>query len=392
MPEEFGPLHSARFMGNVLFFVCVALISLSLADPEVRPIDMAVRQLTAMKAAPLERCAEKFRQQQGFLPKYDRRRSESKRLPSVFLIEPPRTIEDFNAAFHGGISVAAVQITIPEASYEQARMGIPLREFNDISLFCGLEDSPGRKFAYLEDGTLVVFDSLRVSDLRSEVFADCSVSISFGTGSSGSYLNVPVPLRERMVGTIEWGGALSSECAATLEIPYFDDSHWLAFKALLPYWPEIYSMTPDEAIRYLRDRHEAEHRPVSLLGVTFESPLAFTLAHPALIFCLLIFSIHLKQLQRQLEDGKKIEYPSAWVALYPGREALGLVFFAILLLPIAASISLAVRLEAPLRPPLSLINAAFSLACVGLSWRSTKALLKIRALVLIKKDSPIVTS
>jgi len=385
-----------------LFFLCAALIALSFADPEVRPIDKAIRQLTAMKAAPFERCVEGLRSEQGLMPLFEPTHSEvllHLRLPSVFFWTLPQTIEEFNIAFRGSNAATAVQVALLPGDYEEARKAGGSGSLEEIGLTCQYwkEGRPKRKVAFLSDGTPVILSYTEPLAAKREVLEDCTIGLHWtpedtSMSSDGDFpasTNIELPLKENMLSTIQWGGSvITKDCLDLLKIPYTDASSWLVFKALLPYWPEIYGMTPDEAIRYLRARHEAEHRPVSLLGVSFESPVVFNVAPPLLLFFLILFSTHLKQLQRQLEDGKAIEDPSVWVALYPSREALGLIFFAALVLPIAASFSLVVRLEDPMLLHYSAINAVVVLACIGLSWRNTRALLRIRSLVFAK-ESPI---
>jgi len=213
VPEELGSLRSTRLLGNVLVLLCAALIGLSIAEPEIRPIDMAIRQLTAMKAASFHDCITSgFRSKQRSLASFVPRPLEvpaSLKMPSVFFLKPPRTIEEINAAVHGPGSTIAVEALIGPAEYEQARRRQPfaIDHLEGARIICDFGLNKPEEAVYLSDATPVVLRYLWTIEAKREVLKRCSGVALYWTLRDGSGTpRIMIPLREDRLGTVVWSG------------------------------------------------------------------------------------------------------------------------------------------------------------------------------------------
>lgn len=114
-----------------------------------------------------------------------------------------------------------------------------------------------------------------------------------------------------------------------------------SFPALHAAWDEVDKQSRDDAARYLAERVESHVASLSFAGIPVDTRI-LTLAGPIVLFAALAFLLSAIRMTNLAIDKTPTLKPSLypWLGLYDDRLSRGAVFLSVVVLPIAAAISI----------------------------------------------------
>lgn len=121
-------------------------------------------------------------------------------------------------------------------------------------------------------------------------------------------------------------------------------SRVVLFPQLQPFWEEVRTLTPSEAIRHLQARADAQRGSMEVLGVEIGTGL-LAWGGPLVVLAIMLYLFaQLTHLRRIMTRAQPVVRDYPWIGLFDDRLSVALVLISIVALPATANAALSIRL------------------------------------------------